>query len=351
MTSPRQLEYRALSLLEAMAAGRPPSEADPYAAVFRSWPGPARSAARRLAAHANAARGRDVLWLIGLQSDGKPMAVKSASAHETLDAWLGKVVPFFDGLAPRVTGFNVPVGAPAGKGPRRQVVALHIDTTRAPFVIRHGGSCEVPWLDGTAIRTAGRLELVKLLSPLEDLPQFEVLESELTFYKNPHAGIASKAAYRWTLDGSLYVMPRAEGRLVIPLHRCRGSVFTPDGAFSSEATDFSLTADKNSPAIRITESAALIEGARTLFRVLLRIDDPCGNSHAEPGVRVVRPRTGRFRPCRDRHGGVASGTRPGGQSGRALEALIVRNMGPGSFPLMKTRKGRAHDAHPFLVFR
>ncbi len=119
------------------------------------------------------------------------------------------MLPFFDGLAPRITGFNVP-DRPQRSCPA--VVALQIETTRAPFVIRHGGTCEVPWLDagdGT-VRSAGRLELIRLLSPLEDLPQFEVLEAELTFYKNPHTGLASKAAFRWTLDGSLYVMPRAE---------------------------------------------------------------------------------------------------------------------------------------------
>ena len=134
-------------------------------------------------------------------------------------------------------------------------------------MIRHGKTCEVPWCDGngTVVRAAGRMELIKLLSPLEDLPQFEVLEAELTFYKNPHVGLASKATFRWTLDGSLYVIPRAEGRLVIPLHACRGSVFTPDGTFSSEASDLNLTADKNSPAIRITERAALIEGLGRFF--------------------------------------------------------------------------------------
>ena len=212
-----------------------------------------------MAAHANAARGRDTLWLVGAGADGTVAKGTKISAGSLAD-WLAGLTPFFDGLAPRVTAFNVPV-------PGGQVVALHIETTRAPFVVRNGKSCEVPWLDPgpDTIRTAGRLELIRLLSPLEDLPQFEVLEAELTFYKNPHTGLASKAAYRWTLDGSLYVVPRSEGRIVVPLHCCRGSVFMPDGTFSSEASDLSLTADKNSPAIRITESAALIEGLGRFF--------------------------------------------------------------------------------------
>ncbi len=250
--SPRQVEYRALHLIDGLAAGRAAAEIDAHTAAFRTWPGPPRAAARRLAAYANAARGRDVLWLIGRPGKGAEVG--------RLQGWLDTVLPFFDGLAPRVTGFKVPTGTDS-------VVALQIETVRAPFVIRHGGTCEVPWVDAgeATVRSAGRTELIRLLSPLEDLPQFEVLEAELTFYKNLHVGLGSKAAFRWTLDGSLYVIPRSESRLVIPLHHCRSSVFTPGDGFSSEASDLSLTADKGSPAIRITESAALIEGLGRFF--------------------------------------------------------------------------------------
>ncbi len=266
MPSPRQLEYRALNLMEAHAAGRALAGVDAQAACFPSWPGPPRVAARRLAAHANAARGRDVLWLVGLPPRGGAPR-RSQPDIKQLSGWLDQVQPFFDGLAPRISGFNVPVGKTTDQAPARQVVVLHIETTRAPFVIRRGNTTEVPWLDdGNApVRPAGRSELIKLLSPLEDLPKFEVLDAELTFYKNPHTGLASKAVYRWTLDGSLYVMPHAEDRLVIPLHRCRGSLSNMEGSFRSEATDLNLTADKSSPAIRITESAALIEGLGRIF--------------------------------------------------------------------------------------
>ena len=265
MSSSRQLEYRALNFMEACAAGRNAAEGDRHAASFRSWPGPPQVAARQLAAHANAARGRDVLWLIGLPSQGARARTGVDIKH--LQTWLDGITPYFDGVAPRVTGFNVPAGGMTSGRAVRQVVALHIETTRAPFVVRRGNAAEVPWFDArdAAVRPAGRLELIKLLSPLEDLPRFEVLDAELTFYKNPHAGLTSKTAYRWTFDGSIYVMPQAEGRLVVPLHRCRGSVSNAQGGFRSEASDLSLTADKNSPAVRITESAALIEGLGRIF--------------------------------------------------------------------------------------
>ncbi len=265
MNRPRQLEYRTLTLLEALAAGRPLADADPQATLFRAWPGPPRRTARQLAARANAARGREVLWLVGVDPTG---AVRGAEPGK-FDDWLAGLLPFFDGLAPRITAFNVPTGPRQGKLPPGQVIALHVETDRAPFVIRGGGraaSTEVPWLDaGGGLRSAGRLELVKLLSPLHDLPQLEILEAELTFYKNPHPTYASKATFRWTFDGSVYVMPRADDRVVIPLHRVRGGLATVQGDFSNQASEVNLTADKNSPAVRLTDTAVLVEGLGRVF--------------------------------------------------------------------------------------
>ena len=265
MKTPGQLEYRTLQYLEAAPDGQAaaPGLGGP-SACFPSWPGPPLAAARRLAAHANAARGRDLLWLVGVRH-GKATGAEASG----LEAWLAGVGRHFDGLAPRVTAYNVPSGR-AWRGRSVHVVALHIETARAPFVIRLAGgqpSYDVPWYDGSdgAVRSAGRLELVKLLAPLQDLPRFEVLEAELTFYHNPHAASSARDFYRWTLDGSLYVVPAGETRVVVPLHRCHGGIASGDGRFASEGTDLNLTADKGSPAVRVTESAALIEGLGRVF--------------------------------------------------------------------------------------
>ena len=267
MPAPRQLEYRALNLLEALAQGRSLADADATAAAYRRWPGPASLAARRLAAHANVARGRDVLWLIGMDTTGRGPGAE----HAKFAAWLDAILPFFDGLAPQVTSLKVPLSPARGKTPARFVVALHVETSRAPFVVRGGGrrgELAVPWLEspGGTIRPAGRLELIKLLTPLQDLPQLEVLEAELTFYKNPHASYSNKTTFRWTLDGSLYLVPQGDSRVIIPLHRCRSSLAGTDGSkFSAPAADINFTADKNSPAVRLTDSAILVEGLGRVF--------------------------------------------------------------------------------------
>ncbi len=125
--------------MERLAAGRAVAEADATAAVFRAWPGPPRLAARRLAAHANAARGRDVLWLVGAQPDGRAVPKQGP--------------PVRSGMAGQARAvFRRPRAARHGfqraRSARGQVVALHIETTRAPFVDpARGNVCEVPWLD------------------------------------------------------------------------------------------------------------------------------------------------------------------------------------------------------------
>jgi hypothetical protein len=274
MKAPRDLEYHTLNRVEAVQSGVSlPGSSDVHFAASRSWPGPPRIAARRLAAHANAARGRDLLWIVGLDSAKTGDAALTGADLSRFQAWLAGVSEFFDGMAPRIGGFRVPVGG-NGKKKGLSVVALHIETGRAPFVIRSkpgsngkAPALETPWLDADTgqVRSAGRMELVKLLSPLHDLPQFEILEAELSFYRNPHVSIASKATFRWSVDAAVYVMPRAEARSVIPLHRCRGGIAIAHSPFRSDGADFSVTADQGSPGVRVTESAVLIDGLGRFF--------------------------------------------------------------------------------------
>lgn len=263
MKLPHAFEARAFGIVEALRRGE--SAPDGSTTLFPAWPAPRRGLARQLAACANAARGRDLLWLVGIDPGRAGSKALRGALVAQAEAWVAHVSAHFDGIAPRMLALEIPY---AQSPRRRSVVALHIETGRAPFVVcGPRGQRETPWLDGdgAGVRPARRLELVTLLSPLQDLPGLEILEADLSVYKNPHVSAAARATFRWTLDAAVYVMPGAEARVVIPLHRCRGTISIAGSSFRNEATDVSLTADKNSPAIRITESAALIEGLGRFF--------------------------------------------------------------------------------------
>ena len=263
------LEYSALEYIDALRNGRPLPASTDLIAHFPTWPGLPRRAARILAAYANTARGQEVLWLIGVRDNAVGKLTLPGADSARFDEWLHGLAPYFDGLVPVVRAFTLDTGA-AGVQPGRQPIALQIDSARAPFVVRAqpaSANLEVPWWDRQArqVRSAGRHELVRGLVPMQGVPQFKEVEAEFTFYKHFHGTGATKPVHRWTLDGSLYVIPQPGSHLVIPLHRCHAGIAVPDSGFRAAANDLTLTADRQSPAVRVTESAALVDGPGRMF--------------------------------------------------------------------------------------
>lgn len=158
-----QIEGWALRVVEQINSGQP--NEDFTVELKREWPD-AKKAARRIAGHANAAQGDFILWLIGVdETDG----VVGAN-HLDVASWYAEVKTQFDGLAPALIDLNVPVED-------QVITSLVFETDRAPFVVKNpmygtsgGGAVqlEVPWREGTSIRSATRSDLIKLLSSKED---------------------------------------------------------------------------------------------------------------------------------------------------------------------------------------
>ncbi len=241
----RDIEFHALRAWESHRAGQAP---EPWCGVHAAWPRPAAAAARRLAGQANWARGQDLLWIVpGTTLTQVEAALAAAAAH-------------FEGLAPAWTVHRL-----ALEGGKVATVT-RIETGRAPFVVRaSGGRLETPWLEpGEAKpRSAMRLDLVRLFTPRAELPQVEVLEASLSFYHNTQPRV--RTTFRWSADAALYLIPREASRLVVPLHRFRVAVELPAAGFMGRATEVNVTADRQSPAVRVTESAVLVEGIGRLF--------------------------------------------------------------------------------------
>jgi hypothetical protein len=239
---PHEIENWALSVIKRVES-RQPIE-DSRVELKSSWP-EAPKAARRIAGHANAARGEPILWLIGI--DEKKGIIKGA-AQEDMANWFQEVKSQFDGLPPTVTDLNVPVEGTT-------VVALLFETDRAPFVVKNpeGGAIqfEVPWRENTSIRSANRSDLMMLLSPLQKLPSFEVLNGKLIQGVQSNLYIDEQKPgwhfQEWHLQMKLYITPGSDTRIVIPFHRCEASFeiaevvertffehlrLEPDGVFS-----------------------------------------------------------------------------------------------------------------------
>lgn len=168
------------------------------------------------------------MWIVGLD---ETHGVCDPGPTDLADWWV-QVQSHFDGLAPGLTDLLV----------RTDDGALHVllfDSSPSPFVIknpvhgREGGGPverEVPWREGTRVRSATREDLVRLLVPLQTLPDVEVLSASVQAHRerpaNPGdcqelAGIRAGEHVSWRVDLQLYVTPAADTPVVLPTHRTK----------------------------------------------------------------------------------------------------------------------------------
>lgn len=208
----RDIERWALRVIDQVEAGQP--NEDFRVELKSQWPTDFQKAARRVAGHANAARGEPILWVIGMDQS---VGIIGADHHEFAD-WYNQIKTAFDeSFAPPVVDLNIPY-----KG--KTIVALLFETERAPFVVKnpvYGSagsgpvSLEVPWREATAVRTATRADLIRLLTPLQDVPECESLGGRLVANTKEVPG-----KIVWFLELWLYFHPKNASRIVIPEHRC-----------------------------------------------------------------------------------------------------------------------------------
>jgi hypothetical protein len=178
-----------------------------------------------VAGHANASGGGSVLWIIGL--DEQRGVVPFGGTDPAM--WVQQLHTYFDGLGPSVQTLSVPTD---GRG----VYALLFDTARRPFVVKnsaHGNpgggpvSLEVPWREGTAVRSARREDLIRLLVPALHLPTFEVLGVKASTSRVDASKEHPSKRLAWSVSVELYVTPRTSDRIVLPAHRVSLELVNP----------------------------------------------------------------------------------------------------------------------------
>lgn len=242
-----------------------------------------QKAARRIAGHANASRGASILWLVGVDEE---KGVTGAKQEELAD-WYAQVQSHFDAAAPRLTEYAIPVD-------NTTIVALYFDTGHAPFVVKnpsHGTrgcgpvEMEVPWREGTSIRTARRADLLSLLSPLSSSPIVEVLAGTLEAGHPQGDAYSTALAQTWELKLELYVEPQGTDLIAIPFHRCRAWLNDSSGSACVELNHISLFPPKvahgaTSQTTSSTQSEALINGPGRLDLIARTVTEFIGKRDA-----------------------------------------------------------------------
>ena len=207
---PSQIENWALQIIERVESKQ--SIEDSRVELKSKWIDPQKGA-RRLAGHANAARGEPILWLIGIDEDEGVKGVEK----EELSVWMNKVQTAFESTSPSLQDIAISHNG-------KTVLALLFETDRAPFVIKVPEfgkmkglpSHEVPWREGTETRTARRSDLIKILVPIIHEPEIELLDGKMVLSK-------STEVFVWNLDIQIYITPEMGTSFAIPFHRCQVS--------------------------------------------------------------------------------------------------------------------------------
>jgi hypothetical protein len=172
-------------------------------------------AARRIAGHANASRGEPILWIIGLDETEGVVGINSLKFID----WYAKVKSNFDGISPDVIDLDI-------VSENKIIKCLYFITERIPFLVKNsvygkkgGGpvSFEVPWREGTEVRTATRNELIKILSPIPNRPRFEIQDGSIDIRQ-------FNIGFSFYLNLDLYVEKEINQDVQIPFHKCQASI-------------------------------------------------------------------------------------------------------------------------------
>ncbi|HEX2452537.1 MAG TPA: hypothetical protein VHI99_02490 [Vicinamibacterales bacterium] len=251
---PSQIEAWVLQIVDRVNAGQ--KVEDSRVELKAEWPEP-RPAARRVAGHANASGGEPILWIIGLDEK------KGVQAFQPQDVstWSAQFSVEFDSIAPSLRELNVPTVS-------GELIALLFDTSRSPYVVKNpahgqtgGGpvSWEVPWREGTSVRTARREDLLRILVPLESLPHVEVLSGALNVSPVTvrRDGLKEKPL-GWSLWLSMYFTPTGTTRIVLPFHHV-SIYFTAGDRKRVPMQGIHLNAP-DTPTVVTTKSEAVLTG-------------------------------------------------------------------------------------------
>ncbi len=262
------VELRARDIIDRVRQGQ--SVEDGLVELKTDWPAPDQRTARWIAACANAARGEEFIWLIGVDEKG----AKVPGANNTDPAnWLPSVRKHFHEVWPELLRhFTIPYDD-------KSVVVLVFESERAPYIVRKGECLEVPWRDATNTKSATRGQLLSLLVPISTLPVAEFLNVDVgvdTDERGVHLKVLAE----------VYVVPRGAA-VTFPNHRCAAAVFPRNSTVDPSPLEsiYLRAFDKNAAGVRSSMRDVTLAGPGAMHF----LEECTGRS--PPLVEVLRPRS------------------------------------------------------------
>ena len=208
-----QIEFKVAQLLEIVDRGG--SIEDNLVELKSELSSNHHKVARQIAAHANAARGEDILWVVGVDEKRVVVGIKE---FELADWWPRTERCFDDGVTPTLFSLVVKVDE------SHSVLALVFNTRRAPFVVKTenavGPNTEVPWREGNSTRSAKRTDLLKILVPAQRIPRIDVLGGKARLYWSRESDSPRLSC---AIEVECYVSTSSADVVVFPFHMIEAS--------------------------------------------------------------------------------------------------------------------------------
>lgn len=196
---------------------------DDHVELKREWPKPDASA-RQLCGFANGARGRPIVYVIGV--DEKAGSVVQPPAQDPASWWDQMKSHFDEDVWPQLLH---QVSVPVGDG--KSVMALAFATDRAPYlIVSKDGSKrrEIPMRDATGTISAARHDVLRMLAPAVLIPPVEVLDGRVAEQWTAEQVVGDGRSIPPALDLSgtttLFIENVTGDVLVFPAHRMKGEL-------------------------------------------------------------------------------------------------------------------------------
>jgi len=198
---------KTIAIIEMVKNNRPVE--DDYVEIKRHVHDPFKIA-QRIGGHANAARGEEILWIIGL--DEHTGEIYDTNLGE-LTVFIAAINKYFDDITPKINILNIVYEG-------KSVIALNIETNRSPYVVKiqpedkYLPEFYLPWRQGTGHRAAKREDMFKVFLEESFRPELEKMADG--GYLNYTNNTKQSKVF---IHGRLYYYVTPKNETFIPYHR------------------------------------------------------------------------------------------------------------------------------------
>lgn len=261
----QEIEYWALKIVDLVSKSK--KVEDSRIELKADWPEDSNKIARRIAGLANAAGGEPVLLLVGLSEE---TGITGIPSGKDTASWWPKVIAEFEGGHPAMKDLRL-------EAHEKPILVLCFETDNAPYVVKNAAfgssptavSLEVPFREGTSVRSARRSDILRILVPKIKMPVAEIIRVGI----NEKIAVYGDLRIGYDVNFSIYLTPVDQTPIGFPLHKIEGYLEFESGKTTPLIIQH-INVDPKNPDIQKTSSGIIFKGPDTMTIYAYARPDP-----------------------------------------------------------------------------